>query len=736
MRFVSAALAPLLVAPLFLATAVAAQTESARSLDAFRQIPIHSAVGVSGEVWAAGATYKVRLDGRFEFFPALGSARPQNLPWAWHTESIRVGNDELLYGRPTERVANEARYEYARGGVVEVYELDRESVEQTFHLSERPAGVGSLVVSGRIDTPLFAPVREAEHAPLTFFAEDGASILEYGAATVIDADGHRFPMPSSFDGSTIELRLPESVLEAVRFPIVIDPVILSTSPSQQVGEMAVAMLHDLAFAGRRLIMTALTRVFSASDHDLIGMMSFDDFDQPALVATDLSSSYSNQKIAVGAQDQVDRFVIIAEQRQGLGTHLWMRGHYAYQLGLNQGTTNVITAQVGEEYRNPRVGTNNEDSFALIVYDHKQQNVRSVRAVRWETSIPANIVFTTPIATTTEEVQPDVTQRMHGSDDWVVVWSNNSLSTNYVRGRQVKRSGVVDNTIATLVSSSAYTFNRARVAGSFDRFLMTYGRNPVGVGFSSIRATRFDWEPNELPNILHQRLVQGGQTYTNRSVAYDYRSNSHWAAAYNSQLGLQRQFVVKRLGYTGGVVATWNGPGASTFDPYPGAVSFARHRTDEDRFGIVYAHGDSLEGAYGDILRYDPAVYSPVGIGGGCSPDIETVVDTPSMAGRQVFKSRLTSRIFTTSALFVGPATTTVNLTPIGMTWCALKVDPAAGGVAIPAFFEVLGGAPYVQFSLPDSPVFLGTVYTQWAFLHPTANPLGVVLNQGYAHTVL
>ena len=63
-------------------------------------VPIHTqpadeAGGPYG-LWAAGPDYKVSFHDGFCFYPLLGAAAPRHLPLHWRTESIFIGERELL----------------------------------------------------------------------------------------------------------------------------------------------------------------------------------------------------------------------------------------------------------------------------------------------------------------------------------------------------------------------------------------------------------------------------------------------------------------------------------------------------------------------------------------------------------------------------------------------------------------------------------------------------------------
>jgi hypothetical protein len=64
------------------------------------------------------------------------------------------------------------------------------------------------------DASLWTPAVEEQVGALVFRDANGASILSYGAAVAVDADGDRFVMTTSCVDNTITLRLPAAELES------------------------------------------------------------------------------------------------------------------------------------------------------------------------------------------------------------------------------------------------------------------------------------------------------------------------------------------------------------------------------------------------------------------------------------------------------------------------------------------------------------------------------------------
>ena len=86
---------------------------------------------------------------------------------------------------------------------------------------------------------------------------------------------------------------------------------------------------------------------------------------------------------------------------------------------------------------------------------------------------------------------------------------------------------------------------------------------------------------------------------------------------------------------------------------------------------------------------------------------------------------------TSAVLLVGTAQSSIPLDFLGLTGCSLYVDPATIAVNLPV---ALASSQYdVGIRIPSA--LRGTVYFQWAYVNPSANPFGVETTRGLAVTV-
>jgi hypothetical protein len=98
--------------------------------------------------------------------------------------------------------------------------------EVAFQFPQRPAGDGDLVLSVRAQVGTGdAPLAVTSDARGLHLAGAGGARFFYGHATWIDADGRRTAVPARWTGSAIQLSVPAGVVDASRFPAVLDPVV-------------------------------------------------------------------------------------------------------------------------------------------------------------------------------------------------------------------------------------------------------------------------------------------------------------------------------------------------------------------------------------------------------------------------------------------------------------------------------------------------------------------------------
>lgn len=111
---------------------------------------------------------------------------------------------------------------HERGLVDEVYELSLDHVEQTFVVDHHP-GAGDLRLRVALESGL---AEGAATGGLSFVDERGEGV-SYGSASVRNADGTLTAVPTLRVDGGVEIVVPQALLDAAAYPLVVDPVIHS-----------------------------------------------------------------------------------------------------------------------------------------------------------------------------------------------------------------------------------------------------------------------------------------------------------------------------------------------------------------------------------------------------------------------------------------------------------------------------------------------------------------------------
>ena len=150
-----------------------------------------------------------------------------------------------------------------RGNVTEIYEVAPTHVEQMFRFDERQ-GPGDLVVRLAVETEL-AAVLTADGV-LEFSNDLGG--VRYSRPVVVDANGRKETMETSWHDGAIELRVPEAFLSDAVFPVTIDPTLLSFAIPTG-GPYLSVVRPDVAYdLNSDRYAVVYEEDYSATDHDI------------------------------------------------------------------------------------------------------------------------------------------------------------------------------------------------------------------------------------------------------------------------------------------------------------------------------------------------------------------------------------------------------------------------------------------------------------------------------------
>jgi hypothetical protein len=150
-----------------------------------------------------------------------GTQALRGAPIELATAEIRRGQVDLDAGLRGTRLDDEGAILLDRGTTVERLEGRDDGVEQSWRFDTEPQGEGAL------DVLVAASGHEMVEASASglHFMTPGRLGLRYTHATWVDADGEAWRVPVSWDGAFIAMHVPAEVLDASRYPAVLDPVI-------------------------------------------------------------------------------------------------------------------------------------------------------------------------------------------------------------------------------------------------------------------------------------------------------------------------------------------------------------------------------------------------------------------------------------------------------------------------------------------------------------------------------
>ena len=599
------------------------------------RMPIHTqaddpAGGAYG-LWAVGPNYKVAFADGFTFYPVLGESAPHNLPLRWRTQRISVGGETLVDGSTNATAqSSEWRYELRYPGVTEAYDVLVEGVEQTFVL-HAPVGGGELVVEGRIDSALRAQPSDAAVQRLVFCDDGGREVVRYGKALAVDASDRRLPVETSFDGTTIRMTVPGDWLETADYPVTLDPLTSSRAINTAAGGFVnyPNVARDDQHNQQCIV---YSRPSAASDWDLFAVVTDDTQSTTRAIFADTTASWSSRYGSVAYVRSANRWVVGIGRNFGADAKVRAYLHDGGNTTLQSGTLRYLAPPAGFSDQHPAVGGNrfiSRTSNAVIAFRRDPNNGSPtpnhqnsmVYAVHLDA---ATMTFGSPFAVRppagVDSEWPMVTADSGGDEIWAVVWQEYNFSQPSddwdVLVQRIDASGLFGSSQA-LGPVSAATRHKLHpsVAGSNERFLVSFLMQDRVSGASSMvgnefAVQRFDWPAAAAARMTAQpwRSLSGNTgsdtlraTVTNRNVAYDSNTESHWAVAYRTTSNV---LYTKRIGYTGRVVE--NALVSFQFGVNAGSASVC-YNSDSYEFPIY--HGSDAQATLPLLsrrLQYNPA----------------------------------------------------------------------------------------------------------------------------------
>lgn len=529
----------------------------------------------TGELWAAGPDYKASFHDGPRFIPYLGSAYPHMQEVRWTTQSVRLGQQELLGAATQAVVVGDYRVEFDRGVVREAYDIRRDGLEQTFVIASAAAG-GDLEVRGAL-SGLDAVARSGGHGPIELRDERGDTLVTYGAATAVDAQGRTWPMTTSCEHGQVVLRLAASAVAAAAFPLTVDPTINmshsgpngATVAESEVAVAAPSSIGQPAFA--------YTRWVAANDSDMFLAGN----NTNGIWFADLTVGASAEQPAVAAVAATSKFVLAYRSLSAGVSRL--RVHLRPQATTTLLSNSISPILVANQHDwRPTIGGTMEGSSgdqALIVFQ-REVTPTAAFADTTASSVVARLFQTTTSSGqfTTETViaqggnldceRPAVNQVAEGGTafSWVCVWQqyNNTIAGDDwdLVARRVDNTATISTGIWT---SSLAAANRhqlgPKVAGIRGRYAVLFASSdvsitPTGISGQDVRVERFDWAHGDtFPDPAGDQpavvLATGSIPVRQANgICMDPSTLSHWGYVYRVYSTSLPAGYAGRVGYHG------------------------------------------------------------------------------------------------------------------------------------------------------------------------------------------
>jgi len=206
----------------------------------------HGVSTVDDRVFGFGPDYTAAFDARgMTYTPAFGPDSPRAHHLTFELTDVTRGGELVHAATPTSPEADGGSVAFARGAIVERYEMLANGVHQTFLFQEPLPGSGDLVVRGTIDTSLSGVFAAAGGA--LDFEEPGLGTVTFGGVLGIDAAGDEAEGELRLDGNVLSLVLPASFVDGAAYPLLLDPLIGVTETLSSTGAVsAPTVAYDLS----------------------------------------------------------------------------------------------------------------------------------------------------------------------------------------------------------------------------------------------------------------------------------------------------------------------------------------------------------------------------------------------------------------------------------------------------------------------------------------------------------
>ncbi|MCR9243685.1 MAG: hypothetical protein NXI31_01550 [bacterium] len=660
------------------------------------------------ELWADAAGYKAVFGAEHvEFVPAFGPRAARNYPIRYELESIGRGRVRQVV-EAASRSHRGLQVEFARGTLIERYEVREDGIEQSFVVRQPPLGPGDLIVRGRLTSDLPA----VPHAGGLRFEGPGVGACTLGAVTGIDANGRRVGGTIRFDGEVVEYILPSAWVETARFPVVVDPLIGSTAaiPDPATG---LHELPDVAYDETHdVYLVVFVRQWSAVDFDVHAQR----LDRAgSLVGSRIlieNSGAFDYKPQVANVNLRDRFVVVWQRGSSGATEV-----HARSVDAGNGALSVarVISPSGLACQDPDVGgeaTEADEDAICVWHDATQDQVTAAQiGVNPDGSLFEHDLTT--IAFGASE-RPCISKSGGGTGRHMVGWMRRFTGTDYD-----PICAVVDREITVLASQSldgAVNFTAAiDIDGNGNEWVAAWQVRESSGLLNDVVARSLAYSENDRSSYLQPIAVisnQAGTDETDPSVCW--LGNATLVGYTNHQTSTSTSAWVRSIDSHTCFVCEANERlvASLTDDAVPVAASMRSGGADIDEALVAFHRRSATIGrihtrVYDSEAGVSRTVQEGCGIGGGWASA------TCARNGNAGFAVRVIGAAPNTAAVLVGSRA----IAPIPCGPCRLLPNPYAGFIHSTATDTT--GAAALTVAIPAAPAFVGVeVFLQWAVFEP------------------
>jgi hypothetical protein len=673
---------------------------------------------------------------------------------------VRAGEQELLTpGAEPALRHGEWRAEYDHGAVIERYDVRGDGLAQSFVIARRPAP-GDLVVVGEVTTPLHAAGRAAAHAPVAFALADGRGVIEFGAATAIDANGVATAMTTAVDGGRIVLRLAAAAVARAAFPLVLDPLIANTLLTQGAPLDECDLVHETRTAPGLFARTwvAESRTVAANDNDVRLYRFGTGFGGAGLEVFREITPWDSTHPRLAFVPSTDRVVLVFSTDIASERVLWVHRHHVNDLTLTTGGDFVPKAAT-DSYWRPDVGGRRVSTGDRVVIVFQREAAApfadTATSEVWATVLDTSLAVAPfvvapfrvrPLANRDQE-RPVVNQASSGTN-WLLAFQEHN--GNAVNDDWDVETLAIDSTGA-LGAGGVATEEHAdssrhkvgpQIAGSAGRYLLTYATRtfeqtnpkPTSPEGQVVRAQRIDYDhaagSGARPWPAVDLLAPGMVTVRTAGLAFDPQSTSHWCA------GVRRDdttsYRVCKLGYTGNVVESGTLPLAAGATPRSLAIAFNQ---EQRGFLVAFTENDGSAATnvlQGTQMQYDalpPVTTTGFACGTGAWSGIGAIDDRRQIGAQALPLALAGAPLDSAAILFVSTGALPIDGGLLGAPGCTLYPDLLPPNYLGSPAFTITGGGAATSLDLPEHLPPM-TLTLQWVYLVPAANPLGLQASEG------